>query len=54
MQIMDDSTGILISSSDPQTLYQRTDFRFKKKGAVVGESGGIDSAVILTLCVEEL
>ncbi len=27
---------------------------FKKKGAVVGVSGGIDSAVILTLCVQEL
>ena len=27
---------------------------FKKKGVVIGVSGGIDSAVILTLCVEEL
>ncbi len=27
---------------------------FKKKGTVIGVSGGIDSAVILTLCVEEL
>jgi len=27
---------------------------FKKKGAVLGVSGGIDSAVALTLCVQEL
>lgn len=27
---------------------------FKKKGAVIGVSGGIDSAVILALCVQEL
>ncbi|AKB42935.1 NAD(+) synthase [Methanosarcina vacuolata] len=27
---------------------------FKKKGVVIGVSGGIDSAVILTLCVQEL
>lgn len=27
---------------------------FKKKGAVIGVSGGIDSAVILTLCVQAL
>ena len=27
---------------------------FKKKGAVIGVSGGVDSAVILALCVQEL
>jgi len=27
---------------------------FKKKGVVIGVSGGIDSAVVLTLCVQEL
>ena len=27
---------------------------FKKKGVVLGVSGGIDSAVALTLCVQEL
>jgi NAD+ synthase len=27
---------------------------FKKKGAILGVSGGIDSAVALTLCVQEL
>ena len=55
MQIMDE----LNRDIDKAALTLRHFIReqisgFKKKGAVVGVSGGIDSAVILTLCVEEL
>ena len=55
MQIMDElNRDIDQVAQTLRNFIKEQTVGFKKKGAVIGVSGGIDSAVMLTLCVQEL